>query len=384
MTVAYAKTDPGCVREQNEDVVVVDPQLRFALVADGVGGRHGGDVAARQAATSIHAVLREREALLRSFPHGPDLSSADVERMVGRALDLAQSDIHEASRTHPDWKGMATTVVLALAFEDRFLVAHVGDSRAYLLRGAQVFQLTADHVRTHGAEVEADTPALERALGARGRVEASLEWIRRQPGDMIILCSDGLSDTLSTARELTHLRHRFSPQQIPEVLVDLARTRGGPDNIGVAVLADEDGDAAPLSELRYLRRVPMLRALSLLELGQIRELLRDEAVDANQVLSGREGLAFVSKGRVQITRSGVSRVIAPGGVLGECSVTWGGPWPYDARTMEPTILTFVPQQALSRILQSSPEAPQVLWHLLQDTTEKLLSWTARPGEEVAQ
>ncbi|MEM9113315.1 MAG: protein phosphatase 2C domain-containing protein [Myxococcota bacterium] len=371
MVVAYGKTDLGCQRQSNEDVVVVDADLGFALVADGVGSEPGGEVAARLAGSSTHAVLKDGRDLLR-VPSSDGFE--EVEALVRRAIERADADIADARTTHPDWKGMATTVVMALAFRDRVLVAHVGDSRAYLLRQGKVHRLTEDHVQRTGPEVNADAPALARALGAQGA--PSLSWFERCPDDLLLLCSDGLSDTLSSAAELSALPEFFAPSDIPEVLVDLARTRDAPDNIAIAVLAEEDDGPGLLPELGPLRQVPLLSDLSWLELAKILPTLPSEQLPANQVLQDRAGLAIVTRGRVQITRRGVSRIVPTGGLLGECSPTWGAPWPYGARTMEPTTLTFVPESTLGTILHDFPSAARLLWHLLQDSTEKLLAWTS--------
>ena len=372
MVVAYAKTDLGCHRLQNEDVALADARLGMSLVADGVGSRGGGDVAAREASTTIRAVLAENVELLAAG------ASPQIEAVVQRAFQQADTEVQQSSRVNPDWKGMATTAVLVLAFEDRFLVAHVGDSRAYLVRDGRVHRLTQDHVQAIGPLVEADAPALERALGSGG--QPTWSWTDRRPNDLLISCSDGLSDMLRSPKELTLATH-FAPADVPDLLIDLARTRDAPDNVAVSVLADADYDGYTLAELRRLRFVPMLSALSLLELAAVRARLVDEELPPHQTIRERQGLAFVSKGRVQITCRGVSRTVSEGGLLGETCATWGGTWPYSARTMEPTTLTFVPEDTLGRILASSPQAPHVLWHLLQDVTEKFIHWTHPEGTQ---
>jgi serine/threonine protein phosphatase PrpC len=237
---AAGLTDTGRRRLRNEDAFVCEPPL-FA-VADGMGGARAGEIAARLAAS----VLEERAGDV----HGPEGLAALIEE--------ANRRIWERSLADPETAGMGTTVTAALVDEDAgtVTIGHVGDSRAYLVRDGELEQLTADHslvaelvesglLTPEEAERHPQRSAITRALGTEPTVEVDAFTVEGRPGDIFLLCSDGLpimvSDThvLSVIEETDH-----EPAEAAESLVTVANARGGQDNITV-VLFELVGDGSP-------------------------------------------------------------------------------------------------------------------------------------------
>lgn len=227
-------TDPGRKRKVNEDAVFADPVRKIFVVADGLGGLPGGEVASRIAARRIG------EALVRLDRRPP------VEHAVLAAVRDANCAILENAADDPRLSGMSTTVVLALGLEDSFLVGHVGDSRAYLLREKHLSALTRDHsviqelldagrITVEAARHHPQRNVVTRTLGPGGD-DPDLRTVPTWPGDRLLLCSDGLTEMLADP-EIEEVLVRFAePMRCCRELVTRANDRGGLDNITVVVV----------------------------------------------------------------------------------------------------------------------------------------------------
>jgi PPM family protein phosphatase len=236
-----ARSDTGRRRLRNEDASVCDPPL-FA-VADGMGGAQAGELASHLAATA----LSERERGIRGEEAVAELVQAANERVYRRAVE------------DPTAAGMGTTVTVALfdGESGTIAVGHVGDSRAYRIRDGRLEQLTADHslvaelVRSGRLTPEqaADHPhrsVITRALGTEASVDVDTFTMETAPGDLYLLCSDGLT-TMVRDDEILALSDGADrePVSIARALVDAANRAGGEDNITVVVFEVEEGDEAP-------------------------------------------------------------------------------------------------------------------------------------------
>jgi serine/threonine protein phosphatase PrpC len=265
ITVAAA-SDVGSVREQNEDHVLVgdldgaqvldlvEPWHAEAdrgplmVVCDGMGGVEGGEVASELAA---RAIWREMKAT--SATRDPEVFA----RLLRRATRVANHDVHAMAKREPGLRGMGTTVSAAGIVGDRLVVATVGDSRAYVLRGGELVQVTQDQSLSsallaagHGQE-QADRAgsAILQALGVGDDVEPSLSIIELRRGDRIMLCSDGLHGLVGDPAIALLMSEPHSVAESVNLLVTAARAAGGTDNI-TAVVADVAGDrlVAPKSD----------------------------------------------------------------------------------------------------------------------------------------
>ena len=229
-------TDIGRVRERNEDSILVDPPLY--VVADGMGGHRGGQVASRVALETLEALAAEGRGTLPDHVRGANRAvwdrSVEDERLAGMGTTLTAARVDGASA----------------------LIAHVGDSRAYLLRDGELRQLTADHtlvarmvqsgeITEAEAEVHPHKNVLTRALGTDEQVEVDEDTIELLDGDRLLLCSDGLTGMVTEDQIQAILENSEQPQQAADRLVKAANRAGGIDNISVVVLAAiGEGDEA--------------------------------------------------------------------------------------------------------------------------------------------
>jgi len=249
-------TDVGRVRSNNEDAIEWDERLGLAILADGMGGHRAGEVASRTAAQHVKAELARPLALWDTRGEGRRERVA-VARLVKAAVEQANLRVYEVSSSGPQYAGMGTTIVVAVFLGHCVTVCHVGDSRLYRLRDAQLEQLTEDHSlvqelvrRGHLSEPEARVAdyrnVLMRALGVEPQVRSELRQHRIERGDIYLLCSDGLSNQV-TAPEIEESLQRCGDdlEGAASELIELANARGGADNISVIVTRI---GAAPVTE----------------------------------------------------------------------------------------------------------------------------------------
>lgn len=264
----FGKTDLGRTREHNEDTFLVadlstgnaslQPEVRshqigprgsLFMVADGMGGAAAGELASAMAADLIYRHMATAWATD---------STATAERFAYRmkeAVELANGQIYSYAREHPEVRGMGTTVTAAGVFGSDLYLTQIGDSRAYLVRGAEAIQLTKDQSLMQrlvdaGELTEDEAEQSERrniilqALGPDPRVKVDLTYQSVRRGDTLILCSDGLSGLVRREEFATLARQYHDPPALCSALIDLANARGGQDNITV-VTARFEGDGLP-------------------------------------------------------------------------------------------------------------------------------------------
>jgi serine/threonine protein phosphatase PrpC len=232
-------TNAGRKRRRNEDSFVIEPPL-FA-VADGMGGAQAGEVASRLAA-----------AAFREFHQADELVPS--ERVVA-IIQEANRRIHERARSDREVSGMGTTITAALLAEDEVTIGHVGDSRAYLLRAGRLEQLTEDHslvadlVRSGRlspaeAETHPQRSVITRALGTDPEVDVDAFSVAAAPGDVFLLCSDGLTTMVDDEEIRAQIEQAKDLEQAVKALVKTANRHGGEDNVTVilfAVVGEEVG-----------------------------------------------------------------------------------------------------------------------------------------------
>ena len=243
-----SRTDVGRVRENNEDAYLVVEPLQLFIVSDGMGGEAHGEVASAMAVEVIadhcQASLNDPELPLYGEPR-PGLSPR-TQRLAS-ALFLANRRIYESALHNPEQWGMGATIVAAWIEGPLLSIAHVGDSRIYLLRAGSLRQLTDDHslvaeqVRTgliskQQAEVSELQNVLTRALGPHPQVLVDAAEHLIEPSDEVVLCSDGLTRMLGDEELASVLAGSPEPQRAADKLVELAKENGGTDNITVVIV----------------------------------------------------------------------------------------------------------------------------------------------------
>jgi len=261
----WAKTDPGKTRDQNEDrFLVADLTRREAsllphvrehevgergslfIVADGMGGAAAGELASEMAAEAIY------DEMVKTWGSEGETRPRRFASLLKEAVEAANVRIHSYAKAHPEARGMGTTTTAAGVLGERCYLTQVGDSRAYLIRNGQAHQLTKDQSLMQrlveaGELTEEEAAQSERrniilqALGPDPRVKVDLTYQEVRKGDVLVLCSDGLSGQVKNEEIAQVVSGTPDVRTACERLIALANERGGPDNITV-VLARFDGD----------------------------------------------------------------------------------------------------------------------------------------------
>ena len=243
-----AASDVGLTRHHNEDRFHADPSTRLFIVCDGMGGHRAGEVASSRAIEIIPRHLAEAAAHpslpLIGIPR-PEFSPAT--NRLASAVRLANHSVHQEAACHADYAGMGTTVVAAWLVGPILSIAHVGDSRLYLVRDDRLQSLTADHTLVHeqvqSGLLAADDATrvthkhvLTRAVGVHPVVDVELGELSVLSGDILLLCSDGLTAGASAEAILRVIRESPDPQAISAGLIALSNATGGTDNTTVIVV----------------------------------------------------------------------------------------------------------------------------------------------------
>lgn len=250
MKISYeAITDVGRKRKGNEDSVFVNPDYNLFVVADGMGGHAAGEVASRLAVDAINdfVVLTGGDDEI-TWPFGLDETMSYDGNRLKTAVRFANKKVLEATRERTEYEGMATTVAAVLVDGDSANLAHVGDSRVYLMREGTLSQLTSDHSwineQIQSGVISADQArshplrnVVTRALGGKPDLQVDMQVHRMNTGDVLLLCSDGLT-TMLPDEEIARVMalHEGDIGKAAHALVDAANARGGEDNITVLLL----------------------------------------------------------------------------------------------------------------------------------------------------
>ncbi len=241
-----ARSDQGCVRENNEDNYGTAPELNLFVVSDGMGGLACGEVASRLAVETVLCACRGAGSASRS--EGATLTGVSAEsNQLSSAVRTANEAIYRTAQSKGSDQPMGATIVAVQFAGERMSLVHVGDSRAYRLRGGQIEQLTRDHsfvaeqVRQGRMTVEEAGHSglqnvLVRALGVGPEVEVDVTDELVLDDDTVLLCSDGLTRELTDAQIAAVLGECDEPQEAADRLVDAAKQAGGGDNITAVVL----------------------------------------------------------------------------------------------------------------------------------------------------
>lgn len=244
---AFGLSDVGRQRQHNEDNFLVEESTGLFLVADGMGGHAAGEIASRIAIDSIQEFIDQTDEEDGTWPHGyDDRLSRTTNRLIA-AVRLANGRVIDAMKKDSRLRGMGTTVVASLLDNSVLSLAHVGDSRAYLLRDGRIARVTNDHswvfeqvqagmITEEEAERHPFRNVITRALGGASSVMPDASEVDLQPGDRVLLCSDGLSGMLSEADMTKIVAEAPDAETACRRLIEAANDRGGHDNITAIVI----------------------------------------------------------------------------------------------------------------------------------------------------
>ncbi|KXG75988.1 Stp1/IreP family PP2C-type Ser/Thr phosphatase [Thermotalea metallivorans] len=234
----------GLIREVNEDAYFIsDDGLNLFIVADGMGGHKAGEVASNIAIESVKNFVKNH------IQHCSNGDEAMICKMIREAVLEANRNIYEKALAEENYQGMGTTLTMALILSKLF-IGHIGDSRAYLLRNNEILQITQDHslvgellrkgsITEKEAKIHPQRNIITRALGTEENILIDLYTMDLEKGDIVVLCSDGLSNLVDHSEIQECLRNCGSMQLGCEHLVTLANERGGYDNITMIAIKND-------------------------------------------------------------------------------------------------------------------------------------------------
>lgn len=234
-----AVTDPGLVRPYNQDNYYLDPEGRFFVVADGMGGHAGGQEASKIATEQFKAYLEEHwESALSS------------QELLHKAFYQANEGILRDQFAHPERSDMGTTAVVVIFRQNQSWCAHIGDSRLYRLRGEILEQISEDHtwvgravrageLTKEDAKIHPWRHVLSQCLGRKDLFEIDIQPLDVQSGDRLLMCSDGLTEEVQDEVILSLLKEKTDLQEAVNTLVEEAKKAGGSDNITIILVSEE-------------------------------------------------------------------------------------------------------------------------------------------------
>jgi serine/threonine protein phosphatase PrpC len=245
---AWLVTDVGVVRDHNEDSAFMEPSQGFFIVADGMGGHAAGEVASAMAVETVRNTLEGAKPEIEAFKKSPtDAGRRGLVQLLQSAVLQAHQSVYQRGQAETDKQGMGTTLDVVLVAGGEAFVAHVGDSRTYLVREGRSSQITTDHtvaevlviegkLTIEEAQVSPLRTILVNAIGVSADVGVEMAHVTLKKGDRLLLCSDGLHDYFPVEDEIAQRMSAEKPGDALKEMVELAKTRGGHDNItGVAV-----------------------------------------------------------------------------------------------------------------------------------------------------
>lgn len=239
MVEVFGLSDVGCIRELNEDCYCIcgfgdNSERGFCILADGMGGHNAGEVASQNA---VKLIAEEMNRLLES-------GEKEIPGQLSRAVSVANTGVYTMASENPIHRGMGTTVVTAFIDDGTAYVANVGDSRAYAVRDDEIVQITTDHsvvselvmrgtITKEEARLHPQKNIITRAVGTDKSVRTDIFEYNYSPGDVMIICSDGLSTMLDDNRILEIIKSKKTSEDTVNSLIAAAKDEGGLDNITV-------------------------------------------------------------------------------------------------------------------------------------------------------
>jgi serine/threonine protein phosphatase PrpC len=237
-----ARSDVGCVRENNEDSYRIVPEKNLFVLSDGMGGLEAGEVASRMAVDAVVEQYRESDSNPDLPLNGDRVESVSASsNRLASAIRFANDEVYRAAQNGAGHRGMGATIVAVHCTDHRMSVAHVGDSRIYRLRRGVLELLTTDHSLTNqrirsGEAKRSERRVVTRALGGHPTVEVDTAVVTSQPGDVLLLCTDGLHGAVAHEELSDLLELHADPEAAVELLVARANAHGGIDNVTAAVV----------------------------------------------------------------------------------------------------------------------------------------------------
>lgn len=400
--LSHARTDVGRVREHNEDNFLVDRKLGLFVVADGMGGHAAGEVASAVAVQALREALKKDADFIEDFLNDDkSVRPEDIKNLLEAAARAANAAVYAEAQSHPEKRGMGTTLTALMLLNDHGFIAHVGDSRCYMLRGHEVRMLTEDHsvlnelkrrgkLRPEIVEKLQVKNAVTRAVGVFETVEVDTFHFLVAPGDRFVLCSDGLHGYLNEDREIAELLANLTEEAATQRLVDLANERGGKDNITAIVVSVPEG--APDTARDVTLAYETLASMAFFRFLEPRELLRVQAIAKHRrfqcgeavVREGEPGesIFVVLTGRASV-RKGDNEIAAlgPGEHFGEMALVDKTPRSATVLSKDESRMLEISRADFFKLLREEKDIGiKLLWNFVNVLTQRLRNTSRELGE----
>jgi len=401
----WAATDVGKKREVNEDNFLVDKKLSLFVVADGMGGHASGEVASHLAVHEFRNWVDAGRDTVERYARGDAaVRPQDVLTLLEAAVQTAGHAIYQKGQAEPEKRGMGTTTSALLIAGDRGFIAHVGDSRIYMLRAGQVVQLTEDHSLVNelirrgritregleGSPYKAYKNAVTRAVGVYENVQGDTIDFEILPGDQFLLCSDGLHAYLDEPKIIELLKGE-DITELPKKLIDHANGGGGHDNITAVVVRVESATAAAPDDraeelqrkVEVLWRMPLFRHLVYKEILRVLNVttVREYGPGEEIIKEGTSGdeMFILMRGRIRLHKNeAYITQLLPGAHIGEMAlVDRRQPRSASATAEERSRVLILKRRDFYEIIRKEPQlSVKLLWAFTQVLAERLRKTTA--------
>lgn len=244
----HGQTDTGLVRDHNEDAIIYDENIALAILADGMGGHRGGEMASAITVSTVLEFIFEKYKDIKAGDTDEATGYSAESLLVHEAVTQANKNVHDSSEANAQYRGMGTTVVVLMFYDNRFTVAHVGDSRLYRLRDGELEQITRDHslmqelidrgfYTPEQARNSLNKNLVTRAVGIDSKVQIDIQEDIAMVDDIYLLCSDGVNDMIEDHQiKSVIIENADNLENAATEIVRLANQHGGKDNIS-ALLA---------------------------------------------------------------------------------------------------------------------------------------------------
>lgn len=394
--VAYGHTDIGRQRDHNEDAMSIDSETGVYIVCDGVGGYAAGEVASQTTVGIVQEAIRRRRSLIDAYRKEPSFEQrVQMLHLVEEAIQEACMHLYTLAQEDPTKKGMSTTIAMLLILGEAAVIAHVGDSRVYVIREGQAHQLTEDHslvweqlkngrITKQEADHSPFSNVITRSVGRQHSVQVDTLFIELMAGDQFVLCSDGFHEYLEDETELAQLSATHPVADLPSACVNFANRRGGKDNITVVVLqvaSLPDGvvtsGVTVSRKVEALKRLPLFRYCNYQELVKILRIVRVRVYQSEQTIIAEEtegnDLFVVLSGQVLVLKKGqVLTTLGPGAHFGEMALIDRVPRSATIKADGQTRVMVIGREHFYALLkQEARLAVKLLWSFLHSLNARL-------------
>ncbi len=398
---SFGATNVGRKRKHNEDNFLIDNDLKLFIVADGMGGHNAGEVASEMAIKVIRREILSQKELLRKAiqddVEGNQEEPKEAILILENAIQTACYEVFHQAQQNESKKGMGTTVVVVLVVGDKGLVAHVGDSRVYLVRKGHLHQLTEDHsmvqeqlrqgkITKEEAENSPYKNVITRAVGIYEYVPPDIIFLELAKGDRFLLCSDGVHPYFKDKELLSHLSSQETLNSIVDNIVQAVLNGGAHDNltavvVEIAEISQQNIQMEVSGKLDILKKIPVFQYLTYDELVKAYSIISTRKYQKGELIIKENDIGqdffILFKGKVAVLKGDIQVAeLFPGSNFGEMGLVDNAPRSASIKAIETCYLMVVERSKFFELMKKEPQiAVKLLWSLLKVFSARLRATT---------